>query len=152
MHIDAPGDSDVGEAIVSVGENESVRLTHKRLGTRWPRKSLASLRWRRAARGIQLVGRAGRVSRPTPACAALVTMRLRALRADLRNRPVQVPGVEAHGLDDGGPFGLAELLDRGEQVDHGHAAGRGVSSEQPVLDRGGGRLDRDRASRCVRSG
>jgi hypothetical protein len=33
-HIDARGDGDIGEAIVLVGEQESVRLTHKRLHTR----------------------------------------------------------------------------------------------------------------------
>lgn len=33
-HIDARGEGDVGEAIVVVGEQESVRLAHKRLGTR----------------------------------------------------------------------------------------------------------------------
>ncbi len=50
-HIDARGDGDIGEAIVLVGEQESVRLTHKRLHTRPARDPVR--RGPRHARGIQ---------------------------------------------------------------------------------------------------
>ena len=65
-HIDARGDGDIGEAIVLVGEQESVRLTHKRLHTRPLVTLFGEVRVTRM--GMAPAGRR-RSIRSTPSCA-----------------------------------------------------------------------------------